>query len=170
MKKRIYVVSGTHNEFMAYKLLKDDYENTNYVYVSSLHVLRGLRDPQGVFYGSWRSRNDILEIVEQLRVCTTTNNPALDRVWAQVWKSASHTQMNQAAVNTAAQRLSDEIDAQVMKSVKEMYYTGAVGATPYEPSYTIGANGSTPPKIGDMRMNSYIDKMEVYDGWGWKEL
>jgi len=163
MKKRIYVVSGTHNEFMAYKLLKDDYENTNYVYVSSAQSLRGLRDPQGVFYGSWRKRNDILEIVEQLRVCTTTNNPALDRVWAQVWKSATHTQMNQAAVSSAAQRLSDEIDKEVLNQVMGSKYTG---------SYTVGSNGSVGPTVGDIRVNSYIDKMEVYNGWGWgwKEL
>ena len=117
MKKRIYVVSGTHNEFMAYKLDKNDPETTNYVYVSKPEMLRGLRDPKGVFYGSWRNRSDILEIVEHLRLYTTTDNPTLDRIWAEVWKSATHPQIHNSAIRSAAQRLSDEIDKQVLANL-----------------------------------------------------
>lgn len=153
MNKRSYVVSGTHNEFMAYKLNKND-QQTQYVYVSKPEMLRGLRDPKGVFYGSWRNRTDILDVVQQLRVSTTNDNPTLDRVWAEVWKKANHQQINQVAVNSAAQRMADDIDRQVLESMNLRY-------TAYDYKN---------PNIGDMRHNSYIDKAEIFDGRGWKQL
>lgn len=152
MKKRIYVVSGTHNEFMAYKLNKNDPENTNYIYVSKPEILRGMRDPKGVFYGSWRNRSDILEIVNHLRLYTTTDNPTLDRIWAEVWKSSSHAQVHNLAIKKAAQELADEIDRQVL-----------AGALYNRYDYKI-------PATGDIRHNSYIDKAEIFNGSRWSEL
>lgn len=118
-------------------------------------MLRGLRDPKGVFYGSWRNRTDILEIVEQLRISTTTNNPTLDRVWAQVWKSSTHAQVHNVAIKKAAQELADEIDKQVL--------AGAVAAPYNRYDYKI-------PTPGNIRHNSYTDKAEIFNGSRWSEL
>ena len=45
---------------------------SEYTYVSNADKLTGYRNPHGVFYGSWRHREDIKEILQTLIGCTLT--------------------------------------------------------------------------------------------------
>jgi hypothetical protein len=81
MNEKIYVVAGTRWEAKGW--IMQDIEKkyptnpsltiSHYVYVDSPSRLRGLNDPHGVFIGTWRSRNDIKEIVETLLQCCYRN-------------------------------------------------------------------------------------------------
>lgn len=65
------VVAGTHQEFENYK--RQNQFTSHYRYVGSPDMLRGLRDPHGVFIGSWRQREDIKEILNNLIAANTSN-------------------------------------------------------------------------------------------------
>jgi len=41
---------------------------SNYIIVHSPDQLRGMRDPKGIFIGTWRERTDIFEILNRLLV------------------------------------------------------------------------------------------------------
>ena len=92
MYEMIYVVAGTRWEAKGWikKDIEKKYPNdpsvtiSNYVYVDSPSRLRGLNDPHGVFIGSWRSRNDIKEIVETL-LQRSYRNPALEKIHQELW-------------------------------------------------------------------------------------
>jgi hypothetical protein len=44
---------------------------SNYIIVHSPDHLRGMRDPKGIFIGTWKQREDILEILSTLLVNMT---------------------------------------------------------------------------------------------------
>ena len=97
MNEKIYVVAGTRweaNEWIMQDIEKK-YPNdpsvtiSNYVYVDSPNKLRGLNDPHGVFIGTWRSRNDIKEIVETLLQCCY-RNPALEKIKKELLSRHNH--------------------------------------------------------------------------------
>ncbi len=44
---------------------------SDYIIVHSPDQLRGMRDPKGIFIGTWRNRKDILEILSTLLVNMT---------------------------------------------------------------------------------------------------
>lgn len=134
----ILIVAGNHMEFTAYKrqklnqaLMNEDaglgMEVQAYRYVDSADKLRGMRDVTGVFIGSWRSREDILEIVAQLRFMMTQRNPALERVWNELCKEATALQVTQAvsapSVRRAADELAAEIDRHVMEKLMQQTHT-----------------------------------------------
>lgn len=71
-----YVVAGNFEQFRKYQLLNkviDGIDTSSYVYVSGPDMLRGLRDPKGVFIGTWMDRPDIEDIVLNLRLATSTS-------------------------------------------------------------------------------------------------
>ena len=70
MTDRFYVVAGTYDQYRAY-LSKNEF-SSHYVYVSHPDMLRGLKDPHGVFVGSWIDRHDIEDIILNLRIATST--------------------------------------------------------------------------------------------------
>ena len=57
---------------------------SHYVYVSHADNLRGIQNPHGVFVGNWLGRPDILEIVQQLMMCSTDPNPALGKIYKEL--------------------------------------------------------------------------------------
>lgn len=65
-----YVVAGTYDQYVNYARTKTD--DVFYIYVSGPDMLRGLRDPKGVFIGTWMDRPDIEDIVLNLRLATST--------------------------------------------------------------------------------------------------
>ena len=95
MNEKIYVVAGTRWEAKEWIMqdIEKKYPNdpsvtisnyvyvdsASYVYVDSASRLRGLNNPHGVFIGTWRSRSDIKEIVENLLQCCY-RNPALEKI------------------------------------------------------------------------------------------
>jgi hypothetical protein len=87
------VVAGNYNQGLnwAEKDCKVRWNNGNtsislseYIIVSSVEQLRGIRDPHGVFVGTWREREDIKEIVATLFTQSVHVNRELDRVWKSV--------------------------------------------------------------------------------------
>jgi hypothetical protein len=53
---------------------------SQYSYINNSLMIRGLRDPSGVFVGTWRDRSDIREIVRNLHYACTIVNPALENI------------------------------------------------------------------------------------------
>jgi hypothetical protein len=72
------VVAGTQHE-ANYWIIQDLGKNpsntslsmSDYIIVHSPDQLRGMRDPKGIFIGTWRNRKDIFEILSTLLVNMT---------------------------------------------------------------------------------------------------
>lgn len=96
---KTYVIAGTYyeaNYWIINDLGKKYPSNTslsmsNYVYVSSPNIIRGIKDPHGVFVGNWLGRPDILEIVQTLIYASTTPNSALAKIHTQVRQATRPT-------------------------------------------------------------------------------
>jgi hypothetical protein len=120
MTVRCWVIAGNHDQYQQYVNRKSkEIDGVQFSYVSRVEILRGLRNPHGVFIGSWRRRDDILEILDVLMVSTTTDTSKLYRLKKEVWAQATHHQISKAAVSSAAQRLADAIDQEVLKMAIE---------------------------------------------------
>jgi hypothetical protein len=76
MSEKLFIIAGTRQEYeyfirkKANELSKSGYpiSLSHFVYVSSVDNLRGQRDIHGWFYGSFRKREDLHDIVTQIRV------------------------------------------------------------------------------------------------------
>jgi hypothetical protein len=44
-------------------------------------MIRGIRNPHGIFIGRWRSRPNIKEIIQTLLVSSTVENPTLEKLY-----------------------------------------------------------------------------------------
>ncbi len=123
MKK--FVIAGTSHEanyWIIQDLGKRYPSNTSasmsdYVFVSSPDILRGTRDPHGVFVGNWLGRPDIYEIVEALMMASIHVNPALSKIYNQVKPKKQGRNYTQIFIDEAAELLAQEIDAEVLKSL-----------------------------------------------------
>lgn len=49
-------------------IMKTNKHPRDYVIVSNVDVMRGIRNPNGIFIGDWWTRSDILEIIDFLRI------------------------------------------------------------------------------------------------------
>jgi hypothetical protein len=87
---KIYVIAGTAREateWMKNNLQKRILNGENvigmseYAYVTGVDTLRGIRNPHGVFIGSWKERLDIFDIVQQLMLSSIHVNPALSKIY-----------------------------------------------------------------------------------------
>lgn len=90
--EKLFIVAGTRQEYeffirkKADELAKTKYLTktgypislSHFVYVSGYETLRGHRDIHGWFYGTYRRRQDIKDIVMQIRV--SNNIPHSDRI------------------------------------------------------------------------------------------
>jgi len=47
---------------------------SDYIIVTNPDQLRGMRDPSGIFVGTWKQRPDIFEVLNMLLVIMTHNN------------------------------------------------------------------------------------------------
>jgi len=62
----LFVISRTWEEYEKFKndcLYSDRYPNHKFVYVTSVNILRGYINPDGVFIGEWWERSDIDDIM-----------------------------------------------------------------------------------------------------------
>jgi len=74
--EKLFIVAGTWQEYTEFirrkadELVKTGYpiSLSHFVYVSNVYTLRGRRDIHGWFYGSYRQRTDLKDIVMQIRV------------------------------------------------------------------------------------------------------
>lgn len=58
---------------------------SDYVVMSNPDTIRGIRDPHGVFIGTWRERRDIIEIMEFL-LARSQNNTRLQEIYKELRK------------------------------------------------------------------------------------
>jgi len=65
MRKNLYVISGTVQEFDHFALSKFN-TNTIYRYVRDVNSLQGIQNPDGIFIGSWKQRSDIFQLLQVL--------------------------------------------------------------------------------------------------------
>lgn len=85
---RSWVICGSYSEyhtFLAKLPMSMVNSGERYEYVSHADDLRGVQNPHGYFYGTWRDRSDIVDIMVMLKVATKQPNPQLDSV-VNSWK------------------------------------------------------------------------------------
>lgn len=76
MSDKIFVIAGNHDQYRQFIRKKADemWEKgqqvtlSDFVYVSGPEVLRGFNKVHGFFYGSFRERADLPEIVTLIRI------------------------------------------------------------------------------------------------------
>lgn len=142
---RIFVIAG--NRQQADLWIKNDLEKrknsgvttlswSDYVVVSDVSRVRGVKDPRGVFIGTWRDRVDIKDVVEALLTQSVHVNPTLGKIWGEVKDRVKPTPKlrsvaggwinEEMAITLAAESLAKEIDEQVMKQVMEKINGGNI--------------------------------------------
>lgn len=117
---RVYVIAGNHAQYVEYKRRKhreNDGGVEEYVYVSSVNTIRGIRDPSGVFIGTWRDRTDIMDILMHLRLYQSFSNPRLEEIWDSMKVAATTQQVVSANVTQAAEDLKKQINDHLLKQV-----------------------------------------------------
>ena len=62
---------------------------SNYVCVDHTSILRGIRNPHGVFIGTWRDRSDIKDIIMALMNATYETNPKLRKIWNEIYPNSA---------------------------------------------------------------------------------
>lgn len=86
--------------------------HSDYVIVDSVYRLRGVSEPHGVFIGTWKLRDDILTIVQELRI-HSMHNPALAKIHTELKMQASASQV----ASLTASNMANEIDKQVLEMI-----------------------------------------------------
>lgn len=117
---RVYVIAGNHAQYVEYKIRKhreNDGGVEEYVYVSSVNTIRGIRDPSGVFIGTWRDRTDIMDILMHLRLYQSFSNPRLEEIWDSMKVTTTTQQVVSTNVTQAAEDLAKEIDNHILAKV-----------------------------------------------------
>lgn len=74
MNDKYFVISGNHYQYLDFvkKKVSEGWPNntslsmSNFIYVDDVSKLKGYSSPHGYFVGSWREREDIRDIVQQL--------------------------------------------------------------------------------------------------------
>ena len=146
---KTYVIAGTYLEAKAWiaknyqerVAIGDQQASTNdYVYVVHADELRGIQNPHGIFVGNWLGRPDILEIVQQLMMCSTAPNAALGKIYKQLTGKPSPVRPTpivpgksnltyQQLINDLSEDLSKHIDNEVMASLAKKINGGILANT-----------------------------------------
>jgi hypothetical protein len=123
----IYVVAGTFDQAKTYISNKRaDYAISgeppllmpNYLAVTNVIHLKGIRNPKGVLIGTWRERPDIVEILETLMLASDVPNKALVAAYDGLFPKKRPTPKLKPddVVQAAAELLAKEIDDHVLKT------------------------------------------------------
>lgn len=59
---------------------------SEYTVVHNREQLLGLRDPHGIFVGTWKTRADINDIVDALYIKTKSKNYSLEKIYSALTK------------------------------------------------------------------------------------
>lgn len=137
---KTYVIAGTNHEAQ-YWIINDlgkryptntSLTMSHYVYVSHANDLRGIQNPHGVFVGNWLGRPDILEIVEQLMMCSTVPNPALGKIYKDLLPKVRPTPKlrginpTQVYIDEAASLMAQQIDAEIVANIAKRINGGII--------------------------------------------
>lgn len=125
----IYVVAGNFHQAKNYiakkrqEAMASDVPpllHDSHLYVKDFTSLKGVRDPHGVFIGTWRDRLDIYEVVHELCLCWAGKNHQLNAMLKglqPIVKPTPKKMTSDEAVSAAADLLAKEIDAEVIRQV-----------------------------------------------------
>lgn len=91
MRQKYFIVTGTYDEFKYFSKKKyqqlwasgNFVQHTDLIY-ASLDSIRGYRNPTGWFYGTWRDRKDIDELITHLRLYHSNQNVVLEKLHREV--------------------------------------------------------------------------------------
>jgi hypothetical protein len=132
----IYIIAGTREQAMNWQrehmknrhLQGETVYSNEYMYVYGPDVFRGVKNPHGVFMGSWRHRPDIIEIVRTIRIQTDLPTPrALDRIWESLKPRPKITPRaggwidQELVLEQAAKNMADDIDQQLLTQVSKSF-------------------------------------------------
>ena len=95
---KIFVIAG--NSQQAIKWMKGNNQKrwdngdtsatlSDYVIVENPTIMRGHRNPHGVFIGTWKDRPDIMDIVMALMNATYETNPKLRKIWNEIYPNSA---------------------------------------------------------------------------------
>jgi hypothetical protein len=76
--KRYYIVAGNYEQYHAW-IKETDLSPKEWVYVSGRDTVRGVRNPEGRFIGTWYQRDDAFDILTVLGVSTDVKNDNLEK-------------------------------------------------------------------------------------------
>lgn len=141
-----YVIAGNRDQ--ASQWIKTDLEKrskagettlswSDYVIVNDSMKLRGVRDPRGVFVGTWRERPDVVEILDALLIACVHVNKELQAIRNSVISKRptpktpkiQGLRAESVFIDEAAQMLSDEIDKEVIRQMTQPQQPQAVDMT-----------------------------------------
>lgn len=88
-----FIVCGNYDQFRVFsdkkyrELTNSGYpiQRTDFIF-ANVESIRGHRNPIGWFYGTWRDRKDIDEIITHLRISHSNPNVVLERLHREVWE------------------------------------------------------------------------------------
>lgn len=74
--ENFYVICGNYTEYLEYINKNHTYKplTKRLLFVTDREIFRGTVNPTGVFYGTWRDRLDINDLLNSLYVCMTDPN------------------------------------------------------------------------------------------------
>lgn len=89
---KTYIIAGNKTQYDMFigKLPISEHPD-QYQYVSGPDSVRGIRDPHGLFIGTWSKRPDITEIVTNLIIASSTKNHQLYKILEKVKKPGGLT-------------------------------------------------------------------------------
>ena len=76
--KRYYIVAGNYEQYHAW-IKERGLSPKEWVYVSGRDTVRGVRNPEGRFIGTWYQRDDAFDILTVLGVATDVKNENLEK-------------------------------------------------------------------------------------------
>jgi len=121
----VFVIAGTFDQARQYISKKrSEYLRSgeppllmpNYLAVTDVRHLKGIRDPHGVFIGTWKDRLDIYDIIQSLALSWTGENKVLNRMLRDTPLPKRPTPILKPdyVVQAAAEMLAKEIDKEVL--------------------------------------------------------
>jgi hypothetical protein len=114
MKQRVWVIAGNEHQYHDYVRGKPLNGDKKYSYVYRPETLRGFANPHGVFIGTWKGRDDIIQILDMLIISTHDNTDKLQKIRMELMANATHTQMHSVAIANASDMFAKAIDQQVL--------------------------------------------------------
>lgn len=76
--KRQYVIAGNYDQYLLW-IRERGLDSSEWVYVASKNILRGLRNPGGRFIGTWYERKDAFDILTILTVSSDKVNQNVEK-------------------------------------------------------------------------------------------
>jgi hypothetical protein len=105
-----WVIAGTFDQANLYAK-QNRQDGVVYKFVSRPDMIRGFVNPHGVFIGTWKDRDDILEILDILNSSSSEHNPVLSKIRGEMWQKASNKQIYSVAASSGQKDTFDALNA-----------------------------------------------------------